>query len=202
MELLQTRVNRSNPGGFTLPETQVTLALFVLVVGGMMVTYLFGYRLFQFIQPKLNASDQARVLLGKMSQEIKTAAVIKVGTGDKNGFTEVAVNSPQKGTSLQIYPTSDTNYFVRYFWNATDLTVKRLVSSNSVPTTMATSVTNQAIFSAQDFAGNVLTNNQNNRVISMTLQFFQADNLLGASGTKSSSDFFQLQTRVTRRSLL
>ena len=50
-------------------------------------------------------------------------------------------------------------------------------------------------FTAQDFSGNVLTNNQNNRVIHLTLEFYQpARFLLGA-------DYYKLETSMTRRAL-
>lgn len=192
-------------GGFTLPETQIALAIFVIVIGGMSVTYLFGMRLFNIVKPKLDATDQARLLVGKLNYEVKSATQIKVGTGSATSFTEAAVNSAQSGNAIQIQPDTDTNYFVRYFWNASDQTVKRLVSqnkTNSTLSTIATSVTNQIIFSAQDYTGHVLTNNQNNRVISMTLQFYQKEYPSGSKASGNASDFYQVQTRITRRSLL
>jgi len=192
-------------GGFTLPETQITLSIFVIVIGGMAVTYLFGLRLFEMVRPKLDATDQARALVGKLNYEVKSASQIKVGTGSSSSFTEAALNSSQTGNAIQIYPDTDTNYFVRYFWNGSDLTVKRLVSQNKTNNTLSTiasSVTNQVIFSALDYAGNVLTNNQNNRVISMTLQFYQKEYPAGSRASGNASDFYQVQTRITRRSLL
>ena len=191
--------------GFTLPETQIALAIFVIVIGGMSVTYLFGVRLFEMVRPKLDAMDQARVLVGKLNYEVKAASQIKVGTGSLSSFTEAALNTLQSGNAIQIYPESDTNYFVRYFCDASDQTVKRLVSQNKTNNTVSTiarSVTNQVIFSAMDYAGNVLTNNQNNRVISMTLQFYQKEYPAGSRASGNASDFYQVQTRITRRSLL
>src|SRR5437762_47488 len=139
--------------GFTLPETQIALAIFVVVIGGMTVTYLFGMRLFEIVRPKLDATDQARALVGKLSYEVKSACQIKVGTGSSSSFTEAAVNTSQSGNAIQIQPDADTNYFVRYFWSASDQTVKRLVSQNKTNNTLSTiasSVTNQVIFSALD----------------------------------------------------
>ena len=60
---------------------------------------------------------------------------------------------------------------------------------------LADSVTNTMVFTAQDFSGNVLTNNQNNRVIHLTLEFYQpARFMLGA-------DYYKLETSMTRRAL-
>jgi hypothetical protein len=155
------------------------------------------------VRPKLDATDQARAFLGTLSYEIKSAAVIKIGSGNLNSFTEVGINTNQVGNAIQIYPDSDTNIFIRYYLDTTANTVNRWVNSNSVVAIMASSVTNQSIFSAQNFAGTVLTNNQNNRVIGMTLQFYKKEYSNGGStnGTKAS-DFFQLSTRITRRAIL
>ena len=182
---------------------QIGLAIFVILIGGMAVTYLFGIRLFGFVKPKLDATDRARILLGTLSCEVRSAARIKVGSGDSTSFTEAAINTAQSGTAIQIYPGSDTNVYIRYFSDSSDQSVKRLVKNgNTVIATVASSVTNSAIFSAQDYAGNVLTNNSNNRVISMTLQFFEKEALVNGVGAGKASDFFQLRTRITRRSLL
>ena len=124
-----------------MPETQITLAILVVVIGGMTVTYLFGMRLFEMVRPKLDATDQARALVGKLNYEVKSASQIKVGSGSLSSFTEAALNSSQSGNAIQIYPDTDTNYFVRYFWNATDQTVKRLVSQNKTNNTLSTIAT-------------------------------------------------------------
>jgi len=183
-------------GAFTLPETQITLTIFIVVIGGMAVTYLFGVRLFELVRPRLDATDQARTLLGILSYEVRSAARILVGSGDVTSFTEVGINTNQVGSAIQIYPDSDTNVFIRYFWNSNQ-TVSRLVSKYNTNTvsTLATKVTNSIIFQAEDYAGKLLTNNQNNRVIAMTLHFYQPE----YPGGSKASDFYHLHTRVTRR---
>jgi hypothetical protein len=188
---------------FTYPEMQISLTIFIIVIGAMSVTYLFGIRLFELIRPKLDATDQARKFLGTLSYEIKSAAVVKIGAGNRNSFAEVGANTNQVGNAIQIYPDSNTNIFIRYYLDTTAKTVNRWVNSNSVVSIMASSVTNQSIFSAQNFAGVVLTNNQNNRVIGMTLEFYQKEYPNGGlTNATRSSDFFQLSTRITRRSIL
>src|SRR5947209_6107454 len=63
----------SGLGGFSLAETQIALAIFIIAIGGMSVTYLFGVRLFEVVRPKLDATDQARALIGKLNYEVKSA---------------------------------------------------------------------------------------------------------------------------------
>jgi hypothetical protein len=131
-----------------------------------------------------------------LSYEVRSAAKIMVGSGSSSSFTEVGVNTNQIGSAIQIYPDSDTNVFIRYFWSSNQ-TVKRLVSKYNTNTvsTMATKVTNSFIFQAEDYQGTPLTNNQNNRVIAMTLNFYQPEYPGGTKG----SDFYHLHTKVTRR---
>jgi hypothetical protein len=58
---------------------------------------------------------------------------------------------------------------------------------------LAESVTNSAIFSAQDCFGNVLTNSQSDRVIHATLDLVKLQPWL------PSGQFSKLETSVTRR---
>ena len=50
-------------------------------------------------------------------------------------------------------------------------------------------------FCAQDFSGNVLTNNQNNQVIHLTLEFYQPARFM------QGADYYKLETSMTRRAL-
>jgi hypothetical protein len=100
----------------------------------------------------------------------------------------------QQGNALQIYPTANTNNYIVYFVNLADQTFRRTdQSSNTV--ILADSVTNTMAFSAQDFSGNVLTNNQNNQVIHLTLEFHQPERFM------QGADYYKLETAVTRRGL-
>jgi hypothetical protein len=70
-------------------------------------------------------------------------------------------------------------------------------------TVIASSVTNLiTIFSSEDAYGNPLMNNQQaNRVIGVTLQFYQLEYPLVKVGPGNFYDFYQLHTRVTRRKI-
>jgi hypothetical protein len=57
------------------------------------------------------------------------------------------------------------------------------------------------VFTSEDFAGNVLNNNLNNRVIGVTLQFYQLEAPPVLIGPGSLYDFYQLRTKITRRAL-
>jgi len=69
-------------------------------------------------------------------------------------------------------------------------------TTNSANTTiLADSVTNTVVFKAQDFTGQVLTNNQNNQVIHLTLEFYQPQHFM------VGPDYYKLETSVTRRAV-
>jgi hypothetical protein len=179
----------------------VAMAVVLLVITGVISTHLYSLRMFELIKPKLSAADEAREAIARLSEEVRSAFLVRVGQGGSNSFTEVAPNAPQQGSAIQIYPTSDPNTFIRYFWDNEERKVKRASSGAPVVTVIANSVSNQVVFASEDFAGTVLTNNQNNRVISMTLQFYQIQYPAIAIGPGSLYDFYQLKTKITRRTL-
>jgi hypothetical protein len=59
---------------------------------------------------------------------------------------------------------------------------------------VANFVTNLIPFRAENYLGQVLTNNQNNRVIRMNLEFYQWE-------FPEEYDYYGLQTKVTRRAI-
>ena len=66
---------------------------------------------------------------------------------------------------------------------------------------MASYVTNSVVFTSEDYQGTILTNNQNNRVIGLTLQFYQIQYPVMKIGSNQMFDFYQVRTKVTRRVL-
>ncbi len=186
----------------TMPELMVAMAIFSLVAVGVIYLNLAGMQMNQLARSKMGASDEARNAISRMVTEIRGAGVVRIGNGDVNTFTEIVHGSPQRGNAIQIFPTKGvTNRFVRYFWDTTDRRLRR--SENGAPATLivANAITNQLVFTSEDFRGNVLTNNFNNRVIGVTLQFFQLQSPTVAIGPGGLFDFYQLRTRITRRAL-
>jgi hypothetical protein len=55
------------------------------------------------------------------------------------------------------------------------------------------------VFRAEDFRGNILTNDRNNRVIRMMLEFYQWEYPIASAGPGGMYDYYRLQTRITRR---
>ena len=77
---------------------------------------IFGLRMMQITRAKLGANDEARKAIGKLVSEVRSAKLVKIGTGSLSTFTEVGVDTLQKGSALQLYTIDDnTNQFIRYF---------------------------------------------------------------------------------------
>ncbi len=194
------RSRRAGQRAMTLPEVMVTSAIFTLAMGGFMVLHLFALRYDQAVKLKLLASNEARHALNRVANDIQSAGWIRVGTGNRTSFTEAGFGQRQEGNAIQVYPLkSDTNRFIRYYCDPDDDLLKRYVNGES-EIILARSVTNLLVFTSEDGFGRVLSNNFNNRVIGMTLQF--AQRLPGAGGSGAFSyDFYQLRTKITRRAL-
>ncbi|MEY2408038.1 MAG: hypothetical protein QOF48_708 [Verrucomicrobiota bacterium] len=192
--------DRRRQRGHTLPELMITMVLVLLVMAGVLAAHVFGLKLFEMSKTKLGASDDARAAVGYMVTEIRAAKIIRIGSGNATGFAEVSVDTPQRGSAIQVYPTTDTNSFVRYFRD-TDQKLKRIVSGETTPTVIATAISNQVVFTSEDFNGTILTNNENNRVIGLALQFYQLEYPTVSIGPGSLYDFYQLRTKITRRTL-
>lgn len=186
---------------FTLPEMMIALSILTLVLAGIISSHLFGIRMLEITKAKLGASDEARSAISKLISEIRSAKRIQIGTGDLTGFSEVADGLPQQGSAVQIYGTTNTNFYARYYWDAGDKKLKRTANGNPAVAIIAQSITNTLVFTAEDFAGNLITNNQNNSVIGLLLQFYQIQYPVIPIGPGNYYDFYQLRTRVTRRTL-
>lgn len=187
--------------GFTLTEVMVASAILTMVLAGVLVSHLFGMRMFQLTKAKLGASDEARLAISKIVDEIRSAKLLRVGDGDLSSFTETPLGSEQKGRALQIYATTNTNFFVRYFWDSSDKKLKRTTNGSTAVFVVANAISNAVIFRSEDYLGRVLTNNQNNRVIGLNLEFYQIAYPVVNIGPGGLFDYYRLSTRITRRAL-
>jgi type II secretory pathway pseudopilin PulG len=179
---------------FTLTELMVSMAIFLLLVGGVVSTNLFGLRMFQIVENKLNASDEARRIVGVLMDEIHSCETFQIGAVTNGTFTGLPLGAPQIGPALIVYPTTNTANFIVYYVNSADQKFRRATSVSGSTRILARSVTNAAdLFRAQDYLGNVLTNMQNNSVLHLKLEFYQATRY------GVPPDYYKLETSATRR---
>ena len=149
----------SSQKAFTLTEVMVSASLMMMVMAGIIGANIFGLRMMQITRAKLGANDEARKAIGKLVSEVRSAKLVKIGTGSLSTFTEVGVDTLQKGSALQLYTIDDnTNQFIRYFWDSSDNRLKRTTNGASSVAVIASYITNSLIFSCEDYKGNTRTN--------------------------------------------
>ncbi len=186
---------------FTLPELMIVMAIFSLVIAGLISAQIFGMRLLGISETKLSATAAGRRALNAVRDEIRAGKILVVGNGNNSTFTPIADNTPQIGNALQIHATTNTANFVRYYLDPGEERLKRVDSGSSNIQVVANFVTNQFAFTVEDFHGNVRTKNQNNRVIRMNLDFYQWEFPVASVGIDGMYDYYHLQTRISRRTI-
>jgi hypothetical protein len=179
--------------GFTLSEFSVSMAIFFFVTAGLLTTFIFGLKMNELTQAKLGASAGGRKALAYLVDEIRSARRVRVGVGNANAFTEAGLAEAQQGNALQIHATTNLNEWVRYYHDPVDEAVMRVTDSALTPVAIVKNITNAIPFRAEDFLGNVQTNTQNNRVMSVDLIFSQVP------FAPEYADYYRLRFKVTRR---
>lgn len=202
-----TRCSRSLPRtaprrlrAFTLTELMVATSIFLIVVGGVLASHLFGMRMLAPTAARQKASDESRKLLNLMANEIRSARTVKLGTGTASGFTENPTNFKQVGNAVQLWPTTNTNFFIRYFRDSTR-TLRRTTNNSATPTSVATGIASYYPFSYEDFSGNLLFTPQVNAIIAVTLQYAEVGSDGQQVGTGRYFNYYSWKTRIQRRAL-
>jgi len=191
---------------FTLVEMMISMALLTVVIGGVVYSHITGLKMYQITEVKLGASAEARQTLAYLVGEIRSAQRVAVGTGSATSFSEFADGVAQQGNAIQIYksdyhPTINSNSYIRYFRDAGTKNLIRKLGTSSTLETVAHSITNSTVFSATDHKGVVLTDNDNNQVIGVNLEFYQIRYPIVTIGSNQVFEYFRLSSRITRRSL-
>jgi hypothetical protein len=185
---------------FTLTEIMIAAGLLSVVVIAGLYSHLFGLKLSIFNQTKLHAMYNTRAVLNYTRDDIRSAKLFYIGNGSAGGFTNAADGAAQQGNAIQIFSTGDTNGpYTRYYVDTVEQSFKRTTSLSANPQVIARYITNQMAFRAEDFSGKVLTNNQNNRVVCLTLDVCQWEFAVLQPGRGAFSDYYRLQTKVARR---
>lgn len=185
----------------TLTELLITSSLMIVVLGGVVYSHLMGGKLMQFAAAKLGASDSARKAFGKLQDEIRAATTVRVGNGTATSFAVVTNGVAHQGRGIQIYPTTNQNWWIRYYYQTNTGELRRVTSSNGTPQIIASYVTNAVIFSKEDHLGNTLTADTGNSTLNVRLQFYQLTYPVTKVGSNNYYEYYQLQSRITRRIL-
>jgi hypothetical protein len=196
-----SRSPRASQWAFTLAEIMTAMGLFSLVVIGVVYAQLVGMRMFTITSTRLSASDSARKVLNRVRDDVHSGKILNVGNGDSTHFTNITLNGLRQGNALQIHPTTDTNVFIRYFLDPASQCLMRTASGTGQVEVLAPYLTNRIAFYAEDCTGHTLTNDSNNRVVKLVLEFYQWEFPVAQVGSGAFYDYYHLQTRVTRRAI-
>src|ERR1043165_6179016 len=160
---------RRRLAALTIAETMITVLIFSLLVTAFIYAHIFGLRYDQLVCSKLGASEQSRRSFEKLTSDIRASKIWRVGAGDRTRFTAVTNGSLLLGNAIQLSLTTDTNVFVRYYFETngpyTTQPNGRLcrVTSSGEYTVLAQYLTNSSglsmVFRGQDYMGGTTTNN-------------------------------------------
>jgi len=178
---------------FTLPEVMVAMTVFSFLVTGIVFAHLYGLSMFRLTENALTATADARQVVGRMTEEIRTSNNTLIGNVKSGEFVALLNGETQQASGLLIYPSANLSNFIVYFVNPADQTFRRTTSQPDSAVIVAESVTNAVVFRAENHLGQVLTNNLNNRVIHFNLEFYQP------RASKQVAEYFKLESSVTRR---
>jgi type II secretory pathway pseudopilin PulG len=209
---MQARARRQNISAFTLVEMMMSVGIYLFIFIGVMVAIqLFGLRVYTLASTKLSATAGARKALNQIRDDIREAKTLQVGNlltaGSPTSFYAIS-NTVAQGSALQIFQTTNTLPNTIYYLDTSTTTnylrayVRTSTTTNTI--TLAGYITNTIIFDAEDFQGNILTNNlKNNQVYGLTLQFYEWEYpiaIVGGVGL-NAYDYYQLRTKICRRAL-
>ncbi len=228
--MLSPRARATKPAvsAFTVVEMVTVAAIFALVIIWLVELQIFALRMYTLAATKTTATQTGRQALNKMRDAIRSANTTDVGNYNPTnggGFIQASNGAPQTGNALQMtFLDIDGNLTITnlFYLDTTqpvsadqpyDFPLCSLISigSNSVSTNLSVTtsllanyVTNNYIFSAEDYQGNLISNSSaylNNGVIHITMQFDQWEYPIGFIGTNAVNayDFYRLTSRVTRR---
>jgi hypothetical protein len=203
--------SRALASAFTLVEIMVSSFIFViLIVGGMIAMQTFGIRAYQLSATKLMATADSVKVLANIRDQIRGAAAVQVGTMSSTnpaGFLSIGNGTNQIGNALQVFANvNDTNDYSIFYVDAPNTNLYYIINTTNNPQTATAAnpgvllahwvVSNTHCFQAEDFAGNILNNNQNNCTIHVALQFQE----LEYAFHYNSTNFYYLESRATPRS--
>src|SRR5580698_1159576 len=99
----------------TLPELMINVCLFSIAVLALVTVNLFGLFQDELVNSSLGASDEARVNFNQMLDEIRAGKNVQIGYGNYTNFV-ATTNGLQQGDTLQIWPTTNLNFFIYYYF--------------------------------------------------------------------------------------
>lgn len=176
-------------------EMMVTLSLFATCTVGIVYLQAFGMRYDELICSKLGASEQARMGFDLLTSDIRAAKIWHIGTGSQTSFSPLSNDVVQAGNAIQVNTTTDTNLYVRYYFESNNARLCRLTSAGAYKI-IAQNLTNSMYFHAEDYRGTLATNLQYKYVIVTTMEFCQYQYPKTYVGPGYYYDYYKMQFKV------
>jgi hypothetical protein len=183
----------------------------ILFIGVMVAIQIFGLRQYSLGATKLSAMGGAMKVLNQLRDDIRSSKSVDVGNcttvSDPSTFTLTGPTNKNYGAALKICSTTNSIPFTIYYLDTSGATNYLRMATTTDGTTFPSNtvlsayITNTVVFDAEDSYGNVLTNDSNNRIIRLELDFYQWEypvGMIGGVGV-NSYDFYKLTTRISRR---
>jgi len=205
----------SGQAGLTMVEMMVTVAIFVMLVAAFISANIFGLRYDEMVCSKLGASEQSRRSFQKLTGDIRASKIWRIGTGNLTTFTPVSNATLLVGNSIQLNLSTDTNVFVRYYFETngpyTTQPNGRLcrITSDGQYTICAQCLTNASgnsmIFRGQDYRGGTATNDvladyRYKYVIDAMMEFYQYQFPKTSVGPGLYYDYYRIDLKASSHS--
>lgn len=176
---------------FTIPELLLALSVFVVAVFGIVSLQILGLKMNAIAASKMMSTASGLKSLNAVRNQVMGANSVVVGNGSSNSFTATGTI----GNALQIYPTTNTSNYIRFYLSSEDNTLYELNNTNDLLMAIAPNVTNDTVFQTVDFEGNTSSSSREHYAIKMTLQFSQLDYKV----PKKMYEYYTLETEMTPR---
>lgn len=180
-----------------MAEMMVTMGVFSLMVLGLVSAHIFGLKRDQLVQSKLGASEQSRRGFDLLTQDVRGAKKWRVGNGNGNSFSPIDNGSLQQGNALQLNLTTDTNKYIRYYFETANNQLCRMKTGETGFKVIAKDLTNTMYFTAENYLGATQTTLTYKGLVKVALQFRQYQYPLTKVGPGYYYDSYTLQFRLT-----
>jgi type II secretory pathway pseudopilin PulG len=229
--ILPAGFRRFNRSAFTLVEMMFSVGVYtVLLVGAVLAIQVFALRVYTLAATKLSATATSRQALNQIRDDIRGGKYVLVGSANNSGtFTPYAGTNLASGNAMEVFAATNCMnsngvwclppYNLYYLQTNTpggvssnNLIWTSVVTTNSSTTVLATYITNLDVFASMDWESNasgiflaISSNNvYNDWIYTVKLQFYQWEYpiaIISSNSAANAYDYYQLRTRISRRSL-
>ena len=184
--------------GMSLAETMIATMVFSLAICGLIYAQIFAMRMDGLTNSKLGASDEARRGFMQMTDEIRAARMWIMGNGSSSSFTRINNGTLQRGTALQIYPTTEPTVYTRYYFDTANKRLCRSTNGSTSYEIIADHLTGTNLyFQAENYAGEVKSDLSYKYVIAVKMEFAQFQYPMTKVGGGNYYDYYKMEFRVT-----